>query len=203
MWRSLLSHLVAVAANVGVLACSSTLPSLAQLASTPAVSTSQAPFGAGATGQLADLIKDWESQKRMLVQLAEAMPADKFGYKPTAPQRSYGEQIMHIAIGNVEIMKMLGGVATPPFTIASAASADTKEEIVKALSDAYDFGTAVLTAQTPESINLLLNKDIPFFGGSTRGRVVWSLLSHAMDIYGQMVVYVRLNGIVPPASRGI
>jgi hypothetical protein len=44
--------------------------------------------------------------------------------------------------------------------MASAASADTKEEIVKALSDAYDFGTAVLNAQTPENINLLLNKDI-------------------------------------------
>jgi hypothetical protein len=42
-----------------------------------------------------------------------------------------------------------------------------------------------------------------FWGGSTRARVVWSLLSHAWDIYGQMVVYVRLNGIVPPASRGI
>jgi hypothetical protein len=203
MWRSLLSYLVAVAANAGMLACSSMLPAVAERAAAPAVSRSQAPSGAGATGQLADLIKDWQSQKTMLVQLAEAMPADKFGYKPTAPQRNYGEQIMHIAIGNVEMMKLLGGAATPPFTMASAASVDTKEEIVKALSDAYDFGTAVLNAQTPESINLLLNKDIFFFGGSTRGRVVWTLLSHAMDIYGQMVVYVRLNGIVPPASRGI
>ena len=114
MWRSLLSYLVAVAANAGMLACSSTLPTLAQLAAAPAVSRSQAPSGPGATGQLADLIKDWESQKRMLVELAEAMPADKFGYKPTAPQRNYGEQIMHVAIGNVEIMKMLGGAATRP-----------------------------------------------------------------------------------------
>ena len=41
------------------------------------------------------------------------------------------------------------------------------------------------------------------FGEATRARVVWSLMAHGMDIYGQMVVYVRLNGIVPPASRGI
>jgi len=58
------------------------------------------------------------------------------------------------------------------------------------LSDAYDFGTAVLKEQTPESINLLLDKETFFFGASTRGRVVWTLLAHAMDIYGQMVVYV-------------
>jgi hypothetical protein len=79
----------------------------------------------------------------------------------------------------------------------------TKEEIVKALSDAYDFGEAVLAEQTPESINMLLGEGSRSFGTSTRARVVWSLLSHAMDIYGQMVVYVRLNGIVPPASRGV
>ena len=202
MWRSLLSSLVAVAANAGMLACSSVLPALAERAAALPVSRSQAP-SAAATGPLADLIKDWDSQKRMLVQLAEAMPADKFGYKPTAAQRNYGEQIMHIAIGNVEMMKLLGSTVTPPFTMASAASADTKEEIIKALSDAFDFGTAVLKAQTPESINVLLDGKIFFFGGSTRARVVWTLLSHGMDIYGQMVVYVRLNGIVPPASRGI
>jgi hypothetical protein len=55
----------------------------------------------------------------------------------------------------------------------------------------------------PRSNALQLSEDTPFFGASTRARVVWSLLAHAMDVYGQMVVYVRLNGIVPPASRGI
>ena len=100
----------------------------------------------------------------------------------------------------------------PPANSATASTAapaagtsalTSKEEVVKALSEAYDFGTAALKQQTPESITLLLDKDTTFFGASTRARLVWTLLAHAMDIYGQMVVYVRLNGIVPPASRGI
>jgi hypothetical protein len=72
------------------------------------------------------------------------------------------------------------------------------------LSDAYDFGAAVLAEQTPDTINAVIDSSASsFWGGSTRARIVWSLLSHGNDIYGQMVVYVRLNGIVPPASRGI
>jgi hypothetical protein len=69
------------------------------------------------------------------------------------------------------------------------------------LSDAYDFGSEVLQEQSGDTINTVI--DVQVFGPSTRARIVWSLLAHAMDIYGQMVVYVRLNGIVPPASRGI
>jgi len=56
------------------------------------------PEAANANGQLADLIKDWQGQKEMLLQLAKAMPAKKFGYKPTPRQRTYGEQILHVAI---------------------------------------------------------------------------------------------------------
>jgi len=47
-------------------------------------------------------------------------------------------------------------------------------------------------------------KDSPsFLGPSSRARILWTLLAHSMDIYGQMAVYLRLNGIVPPASRGV
>jgi hypothetical protein len=175
----------------------------------PASAQVQAPKSTAANGQLADLIKDWQTQKEMLLKVAEAMPVDKFAYKPTPQQRTFGEQILHIAIGNVELISLLGTKRPRPFNvkvdsarpIPESAVKATKEEIVAMLSKAYDFGTAVLNEQTPASINLLLNKDTVYFGASTRARVVWSLLSHAMDIYGQMVVYLRLNGIVPPASR--
>ena len=158
------------------------------------------PDNAGAAAQLADLRKDWRQQKDGMMMIADAMPEDKFGYKPTAAQRTYGEQIMHVAVGNVALFQQLlgGKAAAPSFT---AESATTKMQTLKALSDSYDYGTAVLSEQTPASINDV--RDMPYFGPSTRGRVVWSMLSHAMDIYGQMAVYLRLNGIVPPASRGI
>jgi uncharacterized damage-inducible protein DinB len=168
------------------------------------VSLVQAPGGPAA--QLADLQKDWREQKNVLVQLAEAMPAEKFDYRPTPAQRTYGEQILHVAMGNVGSMRLLGTTRQPPFKLAREQEfkGATKQDIIRMLSDAYDFGAAVLAEQTPDTINAVIDSSASsFWGGSTRARIVWSLLSHGNDIYGQMVVYVRLNGIVPPASRGI
>jgi hypothetical protein len=159
---------------------------------------------AGGSALLADLQRDWREQKDLLVKLADAMPADRFLFKPTPAQRTYGEQILHVATGNVAIMRLLGATRPRPFAvdidptnlIPESTVKATKEGIVRMLSDAYDFGSAVLAEQTPQTINMLVDKRISFFGGSTRARLVWSLLSHGNDIYGQMVVYARLNGIV-------
>lgn len=189
--------------------CVALFCTLSVLLMVPAKAQVRVPKSGGAHGQLADLNKDWELQREMLLKAAEAMPVDKFDYRPTPQQRTFGEQILHVAIGNVELMSLLGTKRARPFNvkidstrpIPESSVKATKEEIIVMLSGAYDFGTAVLKEQTPASINLLLSKDTVYFGASTRARVVWSLLSHAMDIYGQMVVYLRLNGIVPPASR--
>ena len=54
-----------------------------------------------------NLLADWTTQKDTLMKIAAAMPVDRFGYKPTPPQRSYGEQILHIAEANVNQMKRL------------------------------------------------------------------------------------------------
>jgi len=172
---------------------------------------SQAQSSGGPAAELADLQADWRAQKDLVVKLAEAMPAEKFKYRPTPAQRTYGEQIVHIAVGNVMSMQLLGTKRPLPLAVEQGPSSRpeqkmaqaSKQELVRMLSDAYDYGSAVLAEQTPESINAIVDKSIPFWGGSTRARLVWLLLSHGNDIYGQMVVYVRLNGIVPPASRGI
>ena len=154
---------------------------------------------AGGTSTLsADLVKDWEAQKDMLMKIADAMPEDKFGYKSTPEQRSYGQQIMHVAMANVGLSKVIDAKATPPaFT---AESAKTKAEILKALSDSYDFGIAALKNQTDATLQETVQGP-RFLGPSTRARIAYRALGHSMDIYGQMAVYLRLNGIVPPASR--
>jgi uncharacterized damage-inducible protein DinB len=161
-----------------------------------------APAAAAPNSQvLMQLRPDWQAQKDMMMKIADAMPENKFSYKSTPPQRSYGEQIMHVASSNVELLKILGGNAPAPgFT---AESAKTKADILKALGDSYDYGTALLNELTETAI-LEPVKDPPsFLGPSSRARIVWTLLAHSMDIYGQMAVYLRLNGIVPPASRGV
>ena len=163
---------------------------------TPAQAPAAAPESATVLG---DLLKDWERQKDTMLKIADAMPEDKFGYKSTPPQRGYGEQVMHIATVNVDLLKWVGGQAAPPsFTVESAR---TKTDMLSALAESYDYGTALLKEQSDDSLTTTI--DGRFLGPSTRVRLFWFLMGHSMDIYGQMAVYLRLNDIVPPASRGV
>ena len=188
-----LGFVAAIGLSLVIIGCGGAPP--AQEAA-PAAEPAPAPGGAAVR---ADLIKDWERQKATLLAIADAMPEDKFGFKSTPAQRSYAEQIMHVATVNVDILKLVGGQAPPPtFT---AESAKTKADILKALGESYDHGIALLNEQTDASITGTV--EAAFLGPSTRARVFWFLLGHSMDIYGQLAVYLRLNGIVPPASRGV
>ena len=74
-------------------------------------------------------------------------------------------------------------------------------DILKALGDSYDFGIAVLKAQTAASVTETVTGP-RFLGPSTRARIAYRAMGHAWDEYGVMTTYLRLNGIVPPASRG-
>jgi len=150
---------------------------------------------------LRDVRSDWQRQKDTMMKIADAMPEAKVGYKSTPAQRSYGEQAMHVALTNVELLKVLGGTApAPAFT---AESAKTKADILKALADSYDYGATLLGAESESTIGSPANDSPSWLGPATRARIYWTLLVHTMDIYGQMAVYLRLNGIVPPASRGV
>lgn len=144
----------------------------------------------------AEVLKDWGSLKDTMMKISNEMPEDKFGYKSTPAQRSYGEQILHVAGANVGFLRALGGKATPPTIDQKATS---KTAILKALADSFDYGTALLNEQTDQT--MLETVDARFLGKSSRTRVVYFLVGHAWDIYGQMAVYLRLNGLVPPASQ--
>ena len=145
-------------------------------------------------------LKDWTAQKDTMMKIADAMPEDKFAYKSTPPQRTWGEQILHVAEANVIQMGRLGSKAMPPVINMKATS---KAEILKALSDSFDYGTAALREQTDQTLlqQAETTRFDRFMGPSTRARVVYYVIGHTWDIYGQMAVYLRLNGIVPPASQ--
>ena len=189
-------QVLAIAASVAITACGGGTPPAQDGAAAP--SATPAPAAGGATVR-GDLIKDWERQKESLMRIADAMPEDKFGYKSTPAQRSYGEQVMHVALVNVDLLKLVGGKAAPPSFTAD--SVKTKADMLNALAESYDHGIALLTEQTDATLDETV--DGAFLGPSTRARLFWFLLGHSMDIYGQMAVYLRLNGIVPPASRGV
>ena len=145
-------------------------------------------------------LRDWTSQRDMLVKIAAAMPEEKFGFRATPAQRTWGEQILHIAEANVNQMGRLGSkVPAPRIDMKLTAPA----EIKKALADSFDYGTAVLKEQTDATIvqQAGSTRFDQSMGPSARLRVVYFVVGHTWDIYGQMVVYLRLNGITPPASQ--
>jgi len=164
-----------------------------------AMVTAAWPLAAQSVSLQRDVMTDWTGQKNILMKIADAMPADKYGYRSTAPQRSFGEQVLHIAEANVNQLGRLGSKVAAP---AVNMKATEKAEILKALADSFDYGTAVLKEQTDQSLLQAAEATRFSFGGpSTRARVVFFVIGHTWDIYGQMAVYLRLNGIVPPASQ--
>src|SRR4051812_2788536 len=94
-------------------------------------------------------LKDWNSQRDMLMKIASAMPADKFGYRSTPPQRTWAEQILHIAEANVNQMGRLGS-KTPPPRIDMKLT--TPPDVLKALADSFAYGTTVLEEQTDATL---------------------------------------------------
>jgi uncharacterized damage-inducible protein DinB len=143
-----------------------------------------------------DVLKDWAGLKDTVVKLANAMPEDKYGYKSTPAQRDFGQQVLHIAQVNDMLLQLVGGKTAAP---AVDGKATRKADVIKAMADSFDYGTALINEQTDQS--MLETVQARFLGPSTRARVFYFLVGHTWDIYGQMAVYLRLNGGVPPASQ--
>jgi uncharacterized damage-inducible protein DinB len=144
-----------------------------------------------------ELLKDWTEMRSIIGKIAAEMPADKYGFRPTPAQRTYAGQVMHIATSNVIGIGTLGSTIKPPALDRNAAA---KADVLAALEQSFDYGDAVLRTQTDKTM-LETIEAVRYLGPSTRARAVWFLLGHSWDIYGQMAVYLRLNGLVPPASQ--
>ena len=145
-------------------------------------------------------LQDWMALKDTMMKIADAMPEDKFTYRATPAERTWGEQILHVAEANVNQIGRLGPKAMAPVINMKATS---RVEILKALADSFDYGTAALNEQTDRTmVEAATNTRFDrFMGPSVKARVVYFVIGHTWDIYGQMVVYLRLNGITPPASQ--
>ena len=144
--------------------------------------------------------------ERDFVPAAEAMPEDKFGFTPTNGEfkgvRNFGQQIKHVAAVNYELGAALLE-EKPPVDVgdeAGPASVVTKADILKYLHDSFVYVHKAV--QTVNDKNLVEMVKSPFGEGSvTRLGLATSVCWHGFDHYGQMVEYLRMNGIVPPASR--
>lgn len=144
-----------------------------------------------------DVQADWERTRALITAIADAMPEDKYSFKATPAERSYAEQVLHIASVDVRLLGTLGAKTTAPEINMKATS---KADVMAELRKSFDYGAAVLKEFSDAHLTERV-KSLPFLGPTaSRVRVIYYDLAHTQDIYGQMVVYVRLNGITPPAS---
>ena len=149
--------------------------------------------------------------EQQVVSAAEAMPEEKYGFAPTNGEfkgvRTFAEEVRHIGFANHLFFGPLMGETiafdtTKPLQQESNGPADlkTKAQIVQYLKDSFALGHKALSTITAENEVTLLDKPVlPFL--NTRLAIANIATFHPMDHYGQMVEYLRMNGIVPPASR--
>ena len=134
-----------------------------------------------------------------LAALAEATPADKYGWRPAEGVRSTGEVFMHVAAANYGLPTFWGVAAPEGFEFQSYEKSITaKADIQKALAESF----AHMKKSLEAADDAALQKQIELFGmkSSVRGAYML-LLSHAHEHLGQSIAYARSNGIVPPWSK--
>ena len=170
------------------------------LALAPAISfaqtTSTAP--APSTSPVADALRAGLTRfSKIMPAAAEAMPADKFSFKPTADQSTFAHLTIHIAESNNLFCSKIAGVAAPEG--AKLAETDAKDKLVAAVKSSFDFCSTAL-AKVDDSH---LAESIPLFGGRNVSRAgIMLILSGSWgDHYSAQSMYLRLNGILPPTAQ--
>jgi hypothetical protein len=138
--------------------------------------------------------------------VAEAMPAEKYSYIPSAPGgkfngvRSFAEQVKHVACANFAFFNEIEG-KTPPDSCEKGgpAPATTQAELLKYLHDSFDYANRVLA--TINEKNAMDRVEGRYGGPNTKLGMAVIAVWHVADHYGQIVYYLRLNGIVPPPTQ--
>jgi hypothetical protein len=146
--------------------------------------------------------------ERQIIDVAEAMPEDKYNFSPESLKipgsdfkgvRTFAVQVKHVAASNYFIWSHLTGDKLPEGLKDGNGPENlkTKADIIKFLQDSFALGHKAAATLTTE--NMLQTAE-----GSKSSRLHLATfgVAHAFDHYGQMVEYLRMNGIVPPASRG-
>ena len=146
---------------------------------------------------VSDVIRDVvASRQKTIVAAIEAMPADKFDYKPTADQMTFGHLAEHIVEANNFFCSKAADVAEPKVEVKDNYG---KDKLLAAVKASFDFCTTSL-AKTDDS---KLGDTIEGFGGKKQLRA-WAfvaLASNLSDHYGAAAMYLRLNGILPPTAQ--
>jgi uncharacterized damage-inducible protein DinB len=168
------------------------------LAFVPALLLAQAQSTASSTSPVADALRQSLARNsKNMIAAVEAMPHEKFSFKPTAPQNSYGHLVVHIAESNFRFCSAVSGLAAPEQP--KLTETDAKETLVAAVRSSFDFCSSAL-AKLDDSH---LGDSIELFPGRTftRAAAILILAGSWSDHYSEQAMYLRLNNILPPSAQ--
>lgn len=136
-------------------------------------------------------------QQRNLLAAVEEMPADKFGYKPTEQQMTFGHLVLHIIESNNYLCSKIGDL--PEVKAAPLKESDGKEKLAVALKASFEFCSAALNKVDDSK----LADEVELFGGrkGSRAFALIALSNDWADHYSSAAIYLRLNGLLPPTAQ--
>jgi len=187
-----LAVLLSIALSMGI-------TSKAQKDETKPLATTNAPQAS--TTPVANPVSSFVKQQlarfnKNMVAAAEAMPAEKYSFKPTPEMNSFAHLTIHIAEGNNGLCSKISGTPAPSEKLTDD---DPKDKLVAGLKSSFDFCTTAL-ANVDDS---KLSEPVVLFGSfsSSRAGALIALSMGFADHYGAQAIYLRLNGILPPTAQ--
>ncbi|MGA6958066.1 MAG: DinB family protein [Candidatus Acidiferrales bacterium] len=138
-----------------------------------------------------------ERNSKNIQAAVEEMPADKFGYKPTPEQITFGHLVVHMTMSNFHLCSTISGMGMPKMD--ELKETDSKEKLAGMLKSSFDFCTEALAKVDDSKLS-----EVVFTRGSmsfTRAGAMIALTNDFADHYGGAAMYLRLNGLLPPTAQ--
>lgn len=150
----------------------------------------------GISGYRAEVMAEVMVQQDKFVRLAEAIPGDKYSWRPSPDVRSFAEVFLHVSAANYNLYKLVG---TPPpagLDVKGLEKSTTdKTKVIATLKDSYEHARKAITAMPDAD----LEKSMDWFGGKNTERgVLLFIVRHGAEHLGQSIAYARFIGVVPP-----
>jgi len=149
-----------------------------------------------------ELLNEWYYVFGKVIAMARDFPQDKYDFKAQKDERTFGQNLIHIASAEYEMMSAITGTSMWPFGNEDSLKKKytTKEDIVKFLIQTADDGVKLIKEQGDSG----LTKEVKYPWGNSmiHASALWYfMLEHTGEHFGQLVVYYRINGMIPPESR--
>lgn len=150
----------------------------------------------GVTGYRSEVLSEVIVQSDKLTRLAEAIPADKYTWRPAPDVRSVSEVFLHIAAANYNLYKLVGSAPPAGIDLKNFDKSTTdKAKVVATLKDSYAHAQQAITAMPDAN----LEKSFDWFGGKNSQRgILLFIVRHGAEHLGQQIAYARMIGVVPP-----